>query len=178
MLPIYDGEDPPLDIGNGLLSGPIPAETPDPNDAEALVARSMSASSKTELEQAYYDVHGITDEVVETRALIEDCLATLDTEIQSLNDKQAYLRAEGMNSDYVKNRDFRLMFLRADRFNTKRAALRLIRHFQLKLELFGADKLAVDITQDDLVSFGSLQGLPSFRLIYLGFDLVFNTLHA
>jgi hypothetical protein len=55
-----------------------------------------------------------------------------------------------MNPDYVRNRNFRLMFLRSDQFDVKRAALRLARHFQVKLDLFGEAKLAEDITQDDL----------------------------
>ena len=55
-----------------------------------------------------------------------------------------------MDRDYVQDRDFRLKFLRADLFNATEAALRLARHFQAKLELFGRSKLVKDIVQDDL----------------------------
>jgi hypothetical protein len=55
-----------------------------------------------------------------------------------------------MDPSYTRNRDLRLAFLRTELFDSQQAALRLIRHFQMKLDLFGRDKLAMDITQDDL----------------------------
>ena len=46
---------------------------------------------------------------------------------------------------------FRLKFLRTDLFDVPSAAKRLVRHFQVKLEVFGLDKIMVkDITQDNL----------------------------
>jgi hypothetical protein len=55
-----------------------------------------------------------------------------------------------MNSKYVENRLFRLAFLRADSFDARKAGLRIVRFFQLQLDLFGEDKLVMDIVQDDL----------------------------
>jgi len=43
-----------------------------------------------------------------------------------------------------------LMFLRADLFDVAKTATRLVNSFQLKLELFGIDKLAKHITWEDL----------------------------
>ena len=57
------------------------------------------------------------------------------------------------NPDYVNRRDFRLMFLRADRFHPGKAAMRIVQHFEFKLELFGYEKLAKQITFDDLDEF-------------------------
>jgi hypothetical protein len=132
-----------------VLAGPTPSRAPDPKLADSLIARAMSASSRSVLEQAYYDVHGIATEIGETPSFIERNLAELDREVRNRNDNQAYFLAEEMNPHYI-SRDFRLMFLRSDRFDIKGAALRLVRHFQVKLELFGKEKLALDITQDDL----------------------------
>jgi hypothetical protein len=42
------------------------------------------------------------------------------------------------------------MFLRSEYFNSRKAARRLVDHFQLKLVLFGLEKLVTDITMDDL----------------------------
>ena len=42
------------------------------------------------------------------------------------------------------------MFLRAESFDPYNAASRMVRFFDEKYELFGADKLTKDITQDDL----------------------------
>jgi hypothetical protein len=67
-----------------------------------------------------------------------------------LADKDAYDLAEAMNPEYVRSKEFLLKFLRADHFVAKNAALRLARHFQAKLDLFGRYKLAQDIVQDDL----------------------------
>jgi hypothetical protein len=43
-----------------------------------------------------------------------------------------------------------MMFLRADRYAPKDAAERMVRFFEMKKSLFGADKLVKDITLEDL----------------------------
>ena len=58
--------------------------------------------------------------------------------------------ARNTNQGYVDNSDFRLRFLRAERFDEKLAAIRYVRHYQMKLELFGVNKLGQNIIQDDL----------------------------
>ena len=62
----------------------------------------------------------------------------------------AYKLALAMNPSYVKNPEFRLMFLRATEGDVKKAAKRLTRHFKTKLRLFGEEKLVRDIVLDDL----------------------------
>jgi hypothetical protein len=74
----------------------------------------------------------------------------LEEALLKLAHKDAYDLAEAMNPEYVQHKEFQLKFLRADRFVAKNAALRLARHFQAKLELFGRYKLTQDIVQDDL----------------------------
>jgi hypothetical protein len=133
-----------------VLSVPTPCQDPDPGLADSLIARDMAASSRKDLERAYYDVHGISEDMEETPAFIERSLDDFDREIRCHPDNQAFQKAESMNWDYVQNPEFRLMFIRADRFDVKSAALRFVRHFQVKLDLFGEEKLAMDITQDDL----------------------------
>ena len=81
---------------------------------------------------------------------MEQKLTQLETELSRIRNKEAYNAAKIMDQDYVENRDFRLLFLRADRFNAKKAALRMARHFQAKSDLFGRDKIARDIVQSDL----------------------------
>lgn len=150
------------DIGV-ITTTPPAVEDPDPSSADSLIAHDMASSSQKDLQQAYYDVHGISseEELIETPELIDTSLAQFDLEIKRLSNRnQAYLQAESMNQDYVQNQDFRLMFLRADRFHINDAANRFLRHFQVKLDLFGTDKLTLDITQDDLDS-DSLDALYS-----------------
>lgn len=86
----------------------------------------------------------------ETPELIEESLMVLQTNTDLLPDKRAYNIAERLDPKYVRDRDFRLAFIRCDKFDCQKAALRIVRHFQMKLELFGENKLAMDITQDDL----------------------------
>ncbi len=54
-----------------------------------------------------------------------------------------------MSKDYV-SPNFRLKFLRAEKFDAHLAAVRMALHFEEKLELFGEDKLAREIIQSDL----------------------------
>jgi hypothetical protein len=92
------------------------------------------------------DFHSVSDLVRETPEMIERDLVQLESEILLLKDTAAYDLAETMDPSYTRNRDFRISFLRTEFFDSRRAALRLIRHFQMKLDLFGRDRLAMDIT--------------------------------
>ena len=79
----------------------------------------------------------------------------------------AYRQALDKNASYVKHPLFRICFLRAEHYNARKAAARLLRHLTEKLELFGPDKLTRDIVLDDLgrdartcLEIGTLQILP------------------
>lgn len=50
----------------------------------------------------------------------------------------------------VEHRDFRLSFLRAERFNTNKAATRMIEYFEEKRKLFGIENLTTKIQIKDL----------------------------
>jgi hypothetical protein len=117
---------------------------------DSLIAQQMSKLSMDEREKAYFDVHGITNITEETPEMIQTCMDALDEEITRLQEKAAYDQALSKNPMYVQEYAFRLKFLRADRFDAKKAALRLARHFEAKLDLFGTSKLVQDITQHDL----------------------------
>lgn len=115
---------------------------------DSLIAKQMSSLSMKEREQAYFDIHGISS-TVETPEMIQQAYLELDQELSKLGEG-AYRKAEGINPSYVRDERLRLKFLRADRFDAKKAALRMARHFEAKLDLFGASKLCQDITQNDL----------------------------
>eukprot|EP00980_Cylindrotheca_fusiformis_P029842 scaffold23925_cov157-Cylindrotheca_fusiformis.AAC.5 len=157
----------PVDVDSSeatahVFAGPIPRTAPEPDVADSLISRAMAACSIKVLEEAYDDIHGTAQAVEETPSFVEKSLEELELQIRMRKDSEAYLLAKEMDSSYVENPEFRLMFLRTDRFNVKAAALRIVRHFQAKLDLFGKEALARDITQDDLdkETMGSLyQGL-------------------
>ncbi|CAJ1950722.1 unnamed protein product [Cylindrotheca closterium] len=134
-----------------IFSVPVPQNASDPESAASLIASQMAKLSVADREKAYNDVHAIPDDFVkETPELIHNSLWGLQGEIDILPDKKAYSIAEQLNPTYTQDRDFRLAFLRCEKFDCKKAALRFVRHFQMKLDLFGQDKLVRDITQDDL----------------------------
>ena len=116
---------------------------------DSLIARQMSSLTINEREQAYFDIHGISN-TVETPELVQQAYVDLEIELFQLEDAAAYRQAESLDPDYVQDKRLRLKFLRADRFNPKKAALRMARHFEAKLDLFGPSKLCHEITQNDL----------------------------
>jgi hypothetical protein len=71
---------------------------------------------------------------------------TLDNRTQST---AIHLAAQEDNG-LVNDQEFRLGFLRSKMFHTKRAAARMMRFFDWKLQLFGVTKLCHDITLEDL----------------------------
>ena len=83
--------------------------------------------------------------------LVEKALKDLDDEIEKLpsDQKGALEKAMQMSKDYVSS-NFRLKFLRAEKFDAHLAAERMALHFEEKLELFGEEKLAREIIQSDL----------------------------
>lgn len=108
-------------------------------------------------------------EANEPAALVNESLLKLDLELlrMSLDEKLAYTKALEASPDYVRNRAFRLKFLRAEKFNVSLAASRIAQHFEEKLQLFGEDVLGreiflSDLDEDDMAALttGYLQVLP------------------
>mmetsp|Transcript_12367 Transcript_12367/g.29440 ORF Transcript_12367/g.29440 Transcript_12367/m.29440 type:complete len:456 (+) Transcript_12367:38-1405(+) len=153
-----------------VFSQQLPPNASDPQSVHSLIATQMAQLSVTDREQVYMDVHGIPEYAQETPELIEQSLLELQQEIDLLPDKRAYNIASQLDSKYVQDRDFRLAFLRCERFNCPKAAIRIIRHFQMKLDLFGMDKLAMDIVQDDLNAEDMGALYASFGRFLNGFD--------
>jgi hypothetical protein len=74
----------------------------------------------------------------------------MELEILVLPNKEAYDAAMVLSPDFVRNRTFRVRFLRSVQYNIRAAAQRFVTFFDAKLELFGVDQLARTIVQDDL----------------------------
>lgn len=117
---------------------------------ETLVAKSYNEVSHEERGKLLNELHGVSDEIPETRELIQEHLAELDMELGKIDDKKAYELALSLSPQYVQDRRFLLMFLRADSFDVRASAMRMVRHFEEKLNLFGSDLLTKDILLSDL----------------------------
>lgn len=136
-------------------------------DPDALLARELNRLSMQEREQVLYEVHGVAEAVDEQPDFVNKSLCQLDIELDKIQGKAAYDQALLLDPQYVRNLNFLLKLLRSSRFDAKGAAVRMVRYFQCKLELFGTEKLVKDIQLADLssedvacLSSGFLQVLP------------------
>jgi hypothetical protein len=130
------------------LSGPLLSA--DPEELESMIAKAMHSLSFEEQRTALHDIHGVADIEDDNPEVMETKLAQLEMELCKLPHKKAYYMAKATSPAYVCDRDFRLLFLRSDNFKPRDAAVRLVRHFETKLELFGREALGRDIILSDL----------------------------
>jgi lipase chaperone LimK len=121
-------------------------------DADALLAKAMAAMSVEEREQSIFDVHGVSGVVHEEPSFVRAKLEDMEMELSKLTrgNKEAHMQAEAQNKEHVICRKLRLRFLRAESFNARLAAGRMVRFFEEKKKLFGPDKLTKEIKLRDL----------------------------
>jgi hypothetical protein len=136
--------------------------------AEKVIAEELGKLTLHEREKAYEDVHGISIPVVETPELVEAYLRGMELELSQIPNKPAFDLAMLLSEPFVTDRKFRLGFLRAESFDVRKAAVRMARYFETKLELFGKEKLVrtiiledLDIATQEAVTRGSLTILPT-----------------
>ena len=141
-----------------------------PEDVDALLAREMNQMSVNERELIYEEIHGVDPVIEETYDFISNKLHAIEEEIQliPLEDKHAYQMSQEMDSNFVHDKKFRLMFLRAERFDAKLAAIRLVKFMEGKLQFFGRQTLVrpiymTDLNEEALFIFksGQMQCLPA-----------------
>ena len=142
------------------------------DNLDALIAGALNQLSINEREKVYHEMHGVDDVVVETPEMLQRSIIALHTELESQKaahpaGMSAYNMAEAMSRNYVLDTDLRIKFLRSEKFDVKKAAERMIKFFDIKLQLFGQEKLCKDITlqdfdQDDMMCMksGYIQLLP------------------
>ena len=66
------------------------------------------------------------------------------------HEASAYELVSFLKPQMVRDRQFLIRFLRADEYDTDKAAQRVLGYFSAKYKLWGFDKLCHDITQDDM----------------------------
>ncbi len=134
------------------------------NETANCLKRELKSLPMAVQERASQDMYGITDDSMD---ITQETFESLEREIQQIQERNAYDTAVKMEPDYVKNKRFRLMFLRACQGDAKKAAKRITRHFSTKLNLFGIEKLVKNIELSDLDEYdmealqsGGFQVLP------------------
>jgi hypothetical protein len=120
------------------------------DDPHNLLVEELNTLSLQERQQVEEEVHGVADESKEDAKYVEEKLEELNLQINKIRKKPAYDLALFLCPAYVTDRAFCLMLLRSECFDVVLIAKRVVKHFEVKLELFGIDKLVRDITYEDL----------------------------
>ena len=82
--------------------------------------------------------------------MVNRALQDLDVRLTSIKHDSMYEVAERINPEYVRAKDFRVMFLRANEYDPDASADQILRFFESKFRLFGIEKLVENITLADL----------------------------
>ena len=148
-------EDSMSNVSKYPLSYPLapssPAECPTLAETGAMLAKEMNKLSVEEREKVLEDVHGIARAVDEPLDYVRNSLVLLEQELSKITrNKAAFDLAKIQSKEYVSSEKRRLMFLRAESFDVYKAASGMVRFFDEKYNLFGADKLTKDIVLADL----------------------------
>lgn len=125
----------------------------DYSSADALLAYELNQLSVQERDQLNEEIHGVLDQSQhETPELIKNSLEQMNVELSNLPDspsKKAYETALQHPESYVHTDDFRLIFLRCEFFNTRKAAERYMHYLDLINYAFGEKVLQRDIRLSD-----------------------------
>ena len=116
---------------------------------EDILSSELSKLSVKERSEAYDDVHCVGDELQETPEMVQRSLLEFEQAIPRYRNT-AYELACKQNKAYIEDPSFRLRFLRAQMHNVDKAVAQMMKFLKYKGEFFGEDKIASEITLDDL----------------------------
>jgi hypothetical protein len=141
-----------------------------PSSGEAFIQTEFEKLNTEEQERIFRDLYGLDVSAGQMEEddpnIIERKVDEMEIEIESIKSKEAYEEAKRKCPEHLEKT--MLMFLRADLFDAKKAARRLIKYWADKVELFGFDRaMKGHIKQSDLdeadkesLGSGGLQILP------------------
>ena len=123
------------------------------DDTQSWIADALKNMSMEDRNQVYCEVHGVDELITETPALLADSFRNLKDALERCKrdrpaEAGAFQLAEKQNYDYIHSPFHYKVFLRAERFDVNRAAIRFVRYYTLKGELFGYMNLCKDISQE------------------------------
>jgi len=127
----------------------------DPKLEEAVLANDLNKMTVDERDFVYDDVHGVRSLPVEERnpSRMMESLDQMDRSVNRLLEPNmvAFRKAITLDSQYVlRDRLFRIRFLRADEFDAAKAARRFLNYLEFSYEIFGDVALMRPIRFDDL----------------------------
>lgn len=133
-----------------------------PDDINIALARELNSLSLPERNRAVESLHGVDEVVKETPQFLAAKLREFQSALDLLllqgweqrnitfTNHYAYEKARQQSETYVRSREFRLMFLRAESFDAKQAARRMLIYLEEKLSRFGPESLTRPLTMMDL----------------------------
>lgn len=142
--------------------------------AHEKAARELRDLPQAEREKVWADLSGDGVEAAypikpDDVNFVTDSLEQMEIQLSNITEKNAFLAAQQSSPQYVNEKSFRLMFLRASSFDAKQAAAQIVGHFDTKealfgTELLGRDILYSDLSEDDISSLycGGMQLLSEF----------------
>ncbi|KAL3928743.1 MAG: hypothetical protein SGBAC_012518 [Bacillariaceae sp.] len=116
---------------------------------DELLAAQMRQLTVEERGEALDDVHCVGEELKETPEIIQKSLAELGVAIEQ-EKNTTYDIAMKQNRAYVEDPVFRLKFLRANLHDVNKAVRQMMSFLEKKAVHFGIEKVAREITLDDL----------------------------
>eukprot|EP00934_Nitzschia_sp_Nitz4_P007836 Nitzschia sp. Nitz4//scaffold22_size323478//275928//277448//NITZ4_000580-RA/size323478-processed-gene-0.485-mRNA-1//-1//CDS//3329543156//7826//frame0 len=178
-----------LVTGHAAQKKPLFVRRPNPQNDVQLVdrflAQELNSLSLGEREKTYEELHGVDDIIDEAPDFVAERLASMQHEIDRIPEKAAYDIARKLPGgwEYLHDPDVLLMYLRAEYFHPRKAAIRMIGYLECKLSYFGESCLIRNITYNDLdkddiayLNVGQMQILPtrdrSGRAVYCGLNHV------
>ncbi|KAG7340777.1 hypothetical protein IV203_024320 [Nitzschia inconspicua] len=142
------------------------------SEMDALLTKELNQLSMNDRELTMEEIHGAHANKVKRmeESRLDSVLEQLQIELDAIQDerRRAYNIALGMNSTYVIERKFRTTFFRAESYDAKKAAIRMLHFLTYAREKFGENALLRPIRWDDMsdkamaiLEEGSMQILPA-----------------
>ena len=128
-------------------------------EAEKVISEGMTNMSMNERENVLHDLHGVSSIHQEDPDMVAKCIQEMNEVLarksssnnnnnnNSSNHSLAFHYAWTNHREYVQS--LFMMFLRCYHFQVEEASNRLMKHFEMKSELFGLDKVGRHIMIDD-----------------------------
>jgi hypothetical protein len=123
-----------------------------PEDVDELLSKELQELSFQERSNILEEVHGVTCFAPnETPELLQNALQQMNFHLRhSVLHKPAFDLAQTFPKTYTNETEFRLKFLRAELFDAKKSAVRLVKFLELARELYGNQCLQRPVQLSDL----------------------------
>ncbi|CAJ1969894.1 unnamed protein product [Cylindrotheca closterium] len=125
------------------------ASKPEMKQTEELLSSEMSQLSVQERSNALDDLHCVGEELRETPEMIQRSLAEFEDAVRKERNP-VYEMAVNQNRAHVEDPKFRLKFLRAKLYDTRKSVRKMMSFLECKAKYFGNDKVAREIDLSDL----------------------------